>query len=83
MSVCVLLILGSLIGAQGTPGLSGRSFPKSVLFPDRFFNGFLMVLASMLDDLFDDFPMFFASLIRDVFHVFLKFSESNFEPCEP
>ena len=70
MSVCVLLILGSLIGAQGTPGLSGRSFPKSVLFPDRFFDGFLMVLASIFDDFFDDFPMFFASLFRQFFMFF-------------
>ena len=50
----------SLTGAGGGPGLTGRSFQKSTLFSHRFLDGFLMVLASILDDFFDDFPMFFA-----------------------
>ena len=53
--------------SRDCPGITGRESKKSVLFPDRFVDGFFMVLASILDDLFDDFPMFFASLFRNLF----------------
>ena len=50
----------SLTGAAGGTGLTGADARFSTLFPHRFLDGFLMVLASILDDVFDDFPMFFA-----------------------
>ena len=53
--------------AAGYPGITGRESPKSVLFSDRFFDGFFMVFASILDDFFYDFPMFFASLFGHFF----------------
>ena len=80
---CLYVFFTPLTG----PGSAGENVHKdlcfSTLFSHRFLDGFLMVLASILDDFFDDFPMFFASHFRHLFYVFLKFSESIFEPCEP
>ena len=59
-----LVDLYVFVGAWGGPGLTRRDTQKSTLFPHRFFDVFLMVLASNFDDFFDDFPMFFASLFR-------------------
>ena len=50
----------SLTGAAGGPGLTGPDTRFSTFFPHRFLEGFLMVLASILDAFFDVFPMFFA-----------------------
>ena len=58
-----LVDLYVFVGAWGGPGFPGdfwRSLQKSTFFPHRFFDGFLMVFASILDDFFDDFPLFFA-----------------------
>ena len=49
-----------LTGAAGGPGLTSPDARFSTFFPHRFLDGFLMVLASILDDFFDVFPMFFA-----------------------
>ena len=78
-----LVDLYVFVGLTGVPGLTRADVRFSTLFPHRFFDVFLMVLASILDDFFDDFPMFFASLFRHLFSCFLKFSESIFKPYEP
>ena len=64
--------------AAGSPGIVRRESPKSVLFSNRFFDGFFMVFASILDDLFDDFPMFFASLFRHLFFMFFEVFRIDF-----
>ena len=62
-ALCVLLICIPLTGSRG-PRAAGENPPKdlcfSTLFSYRFFEGFLKVLASILDDFWDDFRMFFA-----------------------
>ena len=78
-----LVDLYVFVGAWGGPGLTRRSLPKSIYFPHRFFDGFLMDFGSMFDHFFDDFSMFFASLVRDHFFMFFVFFESIFEPREP
>ena len=55
-----LVDLYVFVGLTGDPGLTGPDTRFSMFFPHRFLDGFLMVLASILDDFFDDFPMFFA-----------------------
>ena len=60
LSVGLLLLLPEPAGPPGSPGLTGADARFSTFFPHRFFHGFFMVLASILDDFFDDFPMFFA-----------------------
>ena len=66
MSVCVLLILGTLTGPQGIPGASGgnpqnRSFFRIDFlmvfswFWHRFWMTFLMIFACFLDSFFDTF----------------------------
>ena len=54
-----LVDLYVFVGLTGDPGLTGAGARFSTLFSHRFLDGFLMVLASILDDLFDVFPMFF------------------------
>jgi len=45
------------------PGKAGQAVGRTTVFrcffSHRFFEGFLKVLASILDDFFDDFGMFF------------------------
>ena len=67
-----LVDLYVFVGAWGGPGLTGRSFQKSTLFSHRFWDGFLMVSASILNDFFDVFPMFFASLFDTFFSCFFE-----------
>ena len=71
LSVGLFVTLTGAAGFPGFPGVAGPDLCFSTFFLNRFFDGFLMVLASILDDCFDDFPMFFASLVRDLFFMFL------------
>ena len=58
-----LVDLYVFVGPGSPPGNRENS-PKglcfSTLFSHRFFEGFLKVLASILDDFWEDFRMFFA-----------------------
>ena len=60
LSVGRLLLLPEPGVSPGSPGVPGPDLCFSTFFLNRIFDGFLMVLASNVDDLFDDFPMFFA-----------------------
>ena len=65
-----LVDLYVFVGAWGGPGFPGdfrRSLPKSIYFPHRFLDGFLMDFGSIFDHFFNDFSMIFASLFRDFF----------------
>ena len=55
-----LVDLYVFVGLTGDPGLTRAGARFSILFSHSFVEGFLKVLASILDDFFDDFPMFFA-----------------------
>ena len=55
-----LVDLYVFVGLTGDPGLTRAGARFSTLFSHRFFEGFLKVLASILDDFWDDFRMFFA-----------------------
>ena len=62
------------VGLRVLPGRAGKAPGQTtkshLFFHIVFFDGFWMVVASILDDLFDDFRMFFASLFRHLFFVF-------------
>ena len=62
-----LVDLYVFVGAWGSPGLTRRSLPKSIYFPHRFLDGFLMDFGSIFDYLFDDFSVIVASLFRNIF----------------
>ena len=55
-----LVDLYVFVGLTGDPGLTRPGARFSTLFSHSFFEGFLKVLASILDDFWDDFRMFFA-----------------------
>ena len=73
MSACVSLILGSLIGSLGHPGLTGQNLPKSTFFSDRLFEGFFLNFTSLFDPFLKVFSSYLHPFIETYFwKVFLQ-----------
>ena len=66
MSVCVLLILGSLTAPGGHPGYLAHSLQNSIPFSDRFLEGVFFIVTLFVDDFLKDFHIC-PSLFRDLF----------------